>query len=205
MIVSHPFARLFSAFLLQFVATAAVVSVLCAPVLAQDAAAGGPVAVDGLSLGFNGVGRVGNWLPVRLKVHGLAASQEFILTVIASDPRGDQCESKVATATSDASGALEIHGVFMTGRLDGPVRLRLEDSKGETLWQHLVPCRAAGPSKGKRPTEADATVAVVPELKLLRHHSQTVLVAGSPAGLTELDQELAANESTRDELSPLFA
>ncbi len=199
----HPLTRLFSAFLLQFVATAAVVSVLCDPVLAQDAAASEPVAVDGLSLGFNGIGRVGNWLPVRLKVHGLAASQEFILTVIATDPRGDQCESKVATATSDASGALEIHGVFMTGRLDGPVRLRLEDSKGETLWQHLVPCRAVGPSKGKQPTEADATVAVVPELKLLRHHSQTVLVAGSPAGLTELDQELAANDSTRDELSLL--
>jgi hypothetical protein len=40
-------------------------------------------------------------------------------------------------------------------------------------------------------------------LKLLRHHSQTVLVAGTPAGLSELDQELAANESTRDELSLL--
>ena len=188
MIVSHPLTRLFSAFLLRFVAAVAVVSVWCAPSVAQDGAAGGPVTVDALSLGFNGIGRVGNWLPVRLKVNGLAASQEFTLTVIASDPRGDQCESKVAAATSDAAGTLDVRGVFMTGRLDGPVRLRLEDAKGQILWQHLVPCRAAGPSAGTQPTEADA---VVPELKLLRHHSQTVLVAGTPAGLTELDQELA--------------
>ena len=200
MIVSHPLTRLFSAFLLRFVAAVAVVSVWCAPSVAQDGAAGGPVTVDALSLGFNGIGRVGNWLPVRLKVNGLAASQEFTLTVIASDPRGDQCESKVAAATSDAAGTLDVRGVFMTGRLDGPVRLRLEDAKGQILWQHLVPCRAAGPSAGTQPTEADA---VVPEMKLLRHHSQTVLVAGTPAGLTELNQELAANESTRDELSLL--
>ena len=202
-IVSHPFTRLFSAFLLRFVATVAVVSVHCDPILAQDVSASGPVAVDTLSLGFNGVGRVGNWLPVRLKVHGLAASHEFILTVIASDPRGDQCESKVAAATSDGAGTLDIHGVFMTGRLDGPVRLRLEDAKGAILWQHLVPCRAAGSSARAQPTETDTTVAIVPEVKLLRHHSQTVLVAGTPAGLTELHQELAANESTRDELSLL--
>ena len=203
MIVSHSLTRLFSAFLLRFVAVLAVVSVWCDLTVAQDGAAGGPVAVDALTLGFNGVGRVGNWLPVRLKVRGLAASQEFILTVIASDPRGDQCESKVAAATSDAAGVLDVRGVFMTGRLDGPVRLRLEDAKGAVLWQHLVPCRAAGPSTRTQPTEADVTVAIVPELKLLRHHSQTVLVAGTPAGLTELDQELAANESTRDELSLL--
>ncbi len=201
--MSHPLTRLFSAFLLRFVATVAVVSILCDPILAQDVSASGPVAVDALSLGFNGIGRVGNWLPVRLKLRGLPASQEFTLTVIASDPRGDQCESKVAAATSDAAGVLDIRGVFMTGRLDGQVRVRLEDAKGEILWQHLVPCRAAGPSTGVQPTDAEMKVAVVSELKLLRHHSQTILVAGTPAGLTELDQELAANESTRGELSLL--
>lgn len=203
MIVSHPSSRLFSAFLLRFVATFAVVLVCYAPIAAQDGEASGSVAIDSLSLGFNGVGRVGNWLPVRLRAHGLAASQEFLLTVVASDPRGDQCESKVATANSDASGTLDIRGVFMTGRIDGPVRLRLEDAKGEILWQHLVPCRAAEPSTGAVPTKADLAVTIVPELKLLRHHSQTVLVAGTPAGLTELDQDLAANESTRDELTLL--
>jgi hypothetical protein len=159
-IVSHSLTRLFSAFLLRFVAIVAFASVLCEPILAQDTAVNGAAVVDSLSLGFDGVGRVGNWLPVRLKVHGLAASREHVLTVIASDPRGDQCESKVAAATSDATGSLDIHGVFMTGRLDGPVRVRLEDANGEIQWQHLVSCRAAGRSAAVQSTEADAKDAV---------------------------------------------
>jgi hypothetical protein len=206
--VSHPSNSMFQRFLLRFTAILVVVSGSCCPASAQDATASGPVTVDDvtvdeLSMGFNGAGRVGNWLPIRLKAQGLAASQEFVLTVIASDPRGDQCESKVATATSDASGKLTIYGVFMTGRLDGPVRLRLENAEGKTAWQHLVPCRAAGPSTGTPPTESDFADPVVKEMKLLRHRSQTVLVAGTPAGLPDLDQDLAANESTRDEFSLL--
>jgi len=203
MIVPPSSTSMFPGFQMRFAAILLVLSAWCWPVAAQDAAVDGSVTIDVLSMGFNGVGRVGNWLPIRLQVHGLAATHECILTVIASDARGDQCESKVAAAVSDSSGALDIRGVFMTGRLDGPVRLRLEDTDGKILWQHLVPCRAVGNSAGTERSESDLTVPVVAEMKLLRHHSQTVLVAGTPAGLGELDKELAANESTRDELSLL--
>ena len=203
MIVPHSSTSMFPGFLMRFTAILVVLSVWCCPAVAEDAAVAEPVSMDVLSMGFNGVGRVGNWLPIHLKVHGLAATHECILTVIAGDARGDQCESKVASGVSDASGALDIRGVFMTGRLDGPVRLRLEDAEGKILWQHLVPCRAVGNLPGTERSESDPTVSVVAELKLLRHHSQTVLVAGMPAGLSELAQELAANESTRDELSLL--
>ncbi len=202
MIVSHFPTSMFPGFVMRFAAILLVLSICCRPVAAEDVA-GGPVSVDGLSMGFNGVGRVGNWLPVRLQVHGLAATHECILTVVASDARGDQCESKVAASVSDASGALDIQGVFMTGRLDGPVRLRLEDGEGKILWQHSVPCREVGKHGGARRSESESKDPVVAELKLLRHHSQTVLVAGTPAGLSELEDEFATNEATRDELSLL--
>lgn len=208
MIVPHPSTSMFPGFLMRFAAIPVVFSVFCfsvfcCPAEAEDASGAEAVSVDVLSMGFNGMGRVGNWLPIRLQVHGLAATRECILTVVASDARGDQCESQVATAVSDASGALDIRGVFMTGRQDGPVRLRLEDADGKILWQYLVPCRAVVHSVNSAGSESDLKVPIVAGLNLLRHHSQTVLVAGTPAGLSELDQELAANESTRDELSLL--
>lgn len=203
MIVSQFSTSMFSAFLMRFATILAVLFFWHCPIVAQDAAVNDSVTIDALSMGFNGVGRVGNWLPVRVKVHGLTALQEFTLTVIASDPRGDQCESKVATGTSDATGMLEIRGVFMTGRLDGSLRLRLDDAEGKTHWQHLVPCRAVVHSTETESSDAELSAPVVAELKLLRHRSRTVLVAGTPAGLAELNQELAANESTRDELSLL--
>ena len=203
MIVPHPSTSMFPGFLMRFAAILVVLSVCWCPAEAEDATVAGPISIDLLSMGFNGVGRVGNWLPIRLQVHGLAATHECILTVIASDARGDQCESKVASAVSDSSGALDIGGVFMTGRLDGPVRVRLEDVEGKILWQHLVACRAVANSPRTERSESDSTVPVVAELKLLRHHSHTVLMAGTPAGVAELDGELAANESTRDELSLL--
>lgn len=202
MIVSYSSTSMFPGFLMRFAAILLVLSICCRPVSAEDVAAG-PVTLDSLSMGFNGMGRVGNWLPIRLQVHGLAAAHECVLTVVASDARGDQCESKVAAAAANDSGVLDLRGVFMTGRLDGLVRLRLEDAEGTVLWQHSVPCREVRSLAGPEVAESDTTGAVVAELKLLRHQSQTVLVAGTPAGLNELDEELAANAMTRNELSLL--
>ncbi len=177
----------------------------CDPNLsAQQETPVGSVAVKRLTMGYTGVGRVGNWLPVRVAAQGLAPSTEVSLVISASDPRGDQCESVVASGTSDSEGSLSLEGVFMTGRQDGIIRLRLDDASGKLLWQHSVTCRAPN---AKAITESEAieiqSAKVVSRMTLLRHQSLTLLTVGVPAGLDELYSQLSSGDASREPLTLL--
>ncbi|MFN5587956.1 MAG: hypothetical protein ACK5DR_21865, partial [Planctomyces sp.] len=104
------------------------------------AVAQNPSAAE-LQVGFAGQGRVGAWLPLRLKLQGLTPATSFRLTVQAPDARGDVCESSVAQLTSDSTGSAAAEVVFTTGRLDGRVQLLLQDETGRTQWSHSIDCR----------------------------------------------------------------
>ncbi len=176
------------------------------PLIAQDAPAGGSVIVNNLTMGFEGHGRVGNWLPVQLQATGLVPSTEVSLVITASDPKGDQCESIVAIAKSDNSGGLAVGGVFMIGRQEGTIKLRLDDAARKALWQHSVVCHALDTKKQAEAAAESATVqssGVISEMTLLRHHSLTALTIGSPAGIAELSERLQSSDSTQGSLAIL--
>ena len=61
MIVPYSSTSMFPGFLMRFAAILVVLSVWCWPIAAEDAAVDGSVTIDVLSMGFNGVGRVGNY------------------------------------------------------------------------------------------------------------------------------------------------
>ena len=173
--------------------------------LAQAESISPGVSVTDLTTGFNGTGRVGNWLPVSLLARGAPPSTVVSLVITASDPKGNECESVVAAGRSDAAGALTLDGVFMTGRQDGIIRLRLEDSESRTLWQHTINCRAELNKRvqAREDVQNSSKDAVISELTLLRHHSLTLLTVGTPAGLSELSDRLTAGDATRGALTRL--
>ena len=168
----------------------------------------GTIEVSKLSLGFSGVGRVGNWLPVTIQAEGLAEAQGVRLVVTTSDPRGDQCESVVSEGKADANGAVSLSGVFMAGRMDGVIRVRLQDASDVSLWQHTVSSR---PYSSR--TSVDATASkepsspaypdIVSQMTFLRHQSLTLLTVGVPAGLDELSERLTAGDTSRESLAVL--
>jgi hypothetical protein len=165
---------------------------------------GSSVTVTELSMGFGGLGRVGNWLPVRLSATAPALS-ELELIVTASDPRGDQCESLVCEGTSDESGRLSLSGVFMAGRLDGTIRVRLQDKEGRTVWQHTVACKEHDTKSavGEEAVAVKTVSPVISEMSMLRHNSLTLLTMGVPSGLPELADRLAVLNSSQDALTVL--
>ena len=105
-------------------------------------ATGSAVHVSLLRVGLGGLGRVGCWIPIRLEAGGLPGGSEIRVVVVASDARGDQCADNVVTTTADSSGNIAIASVFMTGRLDGTVIVRLLDSSDNVLWEYSLPCRS---------------------------------------------------------------
>ena len=178
------------------------------------------VTLTELSVGFQNAGRVGSWLPIRLKAHGLPTNTTLSLVVTAPDPRGDLCESLVANATADSSGSVTFTGVFAVGRLDGRVTLSLRNEAAVTVWEQSLLCEAtsspepespaptAAPSVAAETTTTTTTaiadsapgVTLPRRLQLLRHAPLTVLTTGQPAGLTELRQRLQSSPGTQDAL-----
>ncbi len=174
---------------------------------ASDAAdATGGVTVSRLRLGIGGLGRVGCWMPIRLEASGLPASGDIRFVVIAADARGDQCEDTVASLVADNSGNATVSSVFMTGRLDGNVTIRVLAADDQILWEHSVKCRALKDANDYSLPEAHAEIpAVQSELKMLRHGPVSFATVGVPEGLAVLANGLAAEKSTSEALVILSA
>ncbi len=160
-----------------------------------------------LRLGLGGLGRVGCWIPIQLDASGLPGGEAVRVVVIASDARGDQCADSVAQAIADGSGHIAVSSVFMTGRLDGNITVRLVDDENDSLWEHIIRCQMVpdpdprkeltfaipGTSAGIGPVQAN--------LRLMRHGPISLATVGVPDSLASLANELAAGESTRETLA----
>jgi len=157
------------------------------------------ITVSRLRLGLGDLGRVGCWIPIHIEAAGLQSGAKVKVLVVASDARGDQCEDLVASVTVDASGGMSATSVFMTGRLDGAITIRLSGDNGEVFWEYVVRCRSV--EDFSIPTIPSRTTAVQSELQLLQHGPITFATIGVPAALATLANELAAGESTSDSLS----
>jgi len=157
------------------------------------------ITVSRLRLGLGALGRVGCWIPIHIEAAGFQSGVNVKILVVASDARGDQCEDLVASVKVDASGAISATSVFMTGRLDGAITIRLAGDDEKVLWEHFVRCRSV--DDFSIPTTPSKTSAVQSELQLLQHGPITFATMGVPSALATLANELAEGKSTSDSLA----
>lgn len=160
--------------------------------LQEEAQSSGSVRMTQLTLGFQSTGRVGQNLPVRMVAEGLEAGQAVRLLIIASDARGDQCESIVAAGSVPGDGRISLEGVFSVGRLDGVLTAQLLDQDRNVLVTHEVAILA-------EKTEEQREICTA--LTVLRQTPTTVLTVGSPRGIADLNDRLRKNPETIDLLS----
>lgn len=168
-------------------------------------AAGSGIDVSLLRLGLGGLGRVGCWIPIRLEAGGLPGDSDIRIVVVASDARGDQCADTVFTTTADSAGNIAVTSVFMTGRLDGNIIVRLLGDNDSVLWEHVVDCQSVpDPERQLEFSIPETSVGIEPlqsNLKLMRYGPMSLATIGIPEGVTSLANELAASESTKDTLA----
>lgn len=169
--------------------------------------AGSGVNVSLLRLGLGGLGRVGCWIPIRIEAGELPRDSEIRVVVVASDARGDQCADTVVTTTSDSAGNIAVASVFMTGRLDGNIIVRLLGDNDSVLWEHVVRCQKVPDLQRKLDFSIpDTPLGIEPvqsKLKLMRHGPITIATIGVPDALGSLANELAVGEATSDSLAVL--
>ncbi|MFO0976331.1 MAG: hypothetical protein U0996_08015 [Planctomycetaceae bacterium] len=183
-------------------ASAASLSCLTAPsclAVSQESDAASQASASArftkLALGFQSKGRVGQTLPVHVVAEGLPAGTSVRLQIIASDARGDQCESIVAEGAVSENGAVSLSGIFSVGRLDGSLTARLLDDKNNVLVTHDA---AIGTSSAEASAEESA---VCSSLTIYRQSPTTVLTIGAPKGIKDLSERLLKNPETAGVLS----
>jgi hypothetical protein len=172
---------------------------------AESGTATSGLTVTRLRLGLGGLGRVGRWMPIQLEASGLPGGSTVQAVVVASDARGDQCADNVATVDSDDSGQLTVSSVFMTGRLDGNITVRLVGEDDKVLWEHVVRCQMVPDTRKNLdfsiPDAAARIDPVQSTLKLIRHDPLSLTTVGVPEAVASLANEFAAAESTKNALT----
>ena len=146
-----------------------------------------------IELGFNGIGRVGNTMPVIAEASGLEPGQSVILTVAAPDPRGNLCVDQVNRAIVDAEGSVVLKGDFAVGRLDGKLRVSVRGTNSdELLADHTVTIRElTPPALLAYRTQEESLPPVAQTLQVVRQSTCGLLTIGELAGITEMETALA--------------
>lgn len=133
-----------------------------------------------LQLGFQGVGKVGTWLPAKATGKGLPAGDTVQLRAIFSDPRGDECVEIVDQHTVNPDGTITLSGDFRSGRLEGIGQFQLTQPDGKVLCQQTILH-----GRNQLPTDGKAN-AVCSRLTLQRLEVPFLLTVGKVAGIDEL-------------------
>lgn len=159
------------------------------------------VQVHSLQIGLAAHGQPGRWLPIKLQASRLAPGEIVQLTVSAPDPRGDRSVSTFATQVVAADGTVQLEGVFVSGRLEGTIQLRLSNATGNVIWQHQL--ISAEASVGNDVPPQPKTGSLPQRLLMNRQTPVTLLCVGEQAGLAELSALYSADPGTRDLLRVL--
>lgn len=163
------------------------------------------VQAQNLIVGIGNSGRVGSWIPVRIKANGLKPESTARLTVTASDAKGDDCINVAASGVVNSSGEIGLEGVFQPGRLDGTVVVQLVDDANTTLWTHTIAVTEEAPTADES-ASAEINGSNLPlKLQVVRHSPLTVMTVGQTPGLTELVPIYEARDTTRGTLSHFVA
>ncbi|MEZ6129448.1 MAG: hypothetical protein R3C59_12260 [Planctomycetaceae bacterium] len=133
-----------------------------------------------LEVGFQGVAKVGRWVPVSVTATGLPTGAEVELRAAFSDPRGDTCVEIVDRGPVDAAGSVSLSGYFKPGRLEGFGQVQIVH--GET---QDVLCRQVI-SHGGSVAGWDPDSSVHSTLKLHQLDVPFLMTIGEVAGIPEL-------------------
>lgn len=146
------------------------------------AASGNAGDWSSIEVGYQGVGKVGKWLPVNVAASEVPAGQQVELQAAFTDPRGDTCVQTVATGTADKAGEISLSGYFCVGRLEGRGELSLVSSEGDVLCRQVIIHGAEVNS-----STIDATKQTLrSSLKLYKLDAPILLTIGEVAGIEEL-------------------
>ena len=170
----------------QFLMIACAVDLTCISVVAQDASTQS-ARFDELSIGHDGIGRVGAWLPVRSVVSGLPNGATVRLAVTAPDARSNYCRTIVDENTVDSDGAVSLSGFVRVGRLDATIHcdvVAAEEDSVDEYCSRIINCREADIASVDNISESVENLQR--QLFLWRQDVQFLLTVGEPAGIPEL-------------------
>lgn len=96
---------------------------------------------NSLAVGHNGVAKVSCWTPVTAVISDLPESTEVSLLCEFHDARGDNYQQTVATAKTDKSGSVKLHGYFLVGRQEGIGQISVVQTDDDSrLLRQTITC-----------------------------------------------------------------
>ncbi len=155
-----------------------IILVVCAALFGHSASVGA-AEWKSLQLGYQGIAKVGRWIPIHAEATGLPAETEVKLLAEFSDPRGDTCVQSIAGGMSSGDGAISLKGVASCGRLAGSGSISLVSSTGEILCRKSI-------LHGEDVVLEETLPDVQNTLKLYKLDVPLLMTVGKMAGIDEL-------------------
>ncbi len=135
-----------------------------------------------LRLGYDGVGKVGKWLPITAEARDLPAGERVQLQAAFSDPRGDTCIQIVDEVRVGVDGSAILTGCFRCGRIEGvgTVSLNVKGASGEAIFPPTIIVHAEDVEQPSSNEPVQRT------LMLNKAGIPTLMTVGEVAGIEEL-------------------
>ena len=145
-----------------------------------------------LRLGYDGVGKVGKWLPITAEAVGLPAGEIVQLRAAFTDPRGDTCIQVVDESKVNSDGSVFLTGCFRCGRMEGlgTVSLHVSSTPDSVTVRTTV-------AHAEHVEQQGSGVPVQRTLKLNKAGILTLMTVGEVAGVEELLRNAEFYSSTQ--------
>ncbi|WP_417383116.1 hypothetical protein [Gimesia sp.] len=143
----------------------------------------GSLEISSIQIGFDGLYKVGRWVPVYLEVK-TDSPLDVQLCVVARSPDGNPTEVPSQVYSLKTPGTHHLYSEFKTGLLDSPLKIRLRDAETQSILKEVsyAPQSKQNQFTGiglKQSVELWATIGSVAGLEPV-----------SPDSLANLDQNL---------------
>ncbi|WP_298862568.1 hypothetical protein [uncultured Gimesia sp.] len=90
------------------------------------------VEVKHIHVGFDGLYKVGRWVPISVEL-STRSPIELQLSVVALSPDGNPTETPSKVYRFSQQGTYQLYSVFKAGLLDCPLKIRLRDAQTESI------------------------------------------------------------------------
>ncbi|MCA9085478.1 MAG: hypothetical protein KDA81_15555 [Planctomycetaceae bacterium] len=141
----------------------------------------GAAEFSSVRIGYDGIGKVGRWLPIRVEVSGCDAGAAVQLRAQFPDPRGDRC-IEVVDQQQASEGNTILSGFVKIGRLEGQgtVTVVAADNPDQIL------CRSPILFEEHAGQTIDADASIQTRLYLSRLGVRFLMTAGPVTGFDDL-------------------
>ena len=96
-----------------------------------------PIEVKKIQVGFDGLYKVGRWVPVTVELT-TNAPLELQLSLVALSPDGNPTEVPSKVYSLPEKGEYQLYSQFKSGLLDSPIKIRLRDVKTNSLLREIT-------------------------------------------------------------------